>query len=230
MFKVLKGSKISRYRLLKVVECFCLDIEASKTALLLRLNRNTINRLYGIFRRLIFLHRQSQMKRLAGIVEADETYFGPARVRGRPGPRKRGRGTHKQPVFGIYERGGNVYTEIIPDCSSPVLQRVIRGKIDPSSCLLTDAWKGYDGLVSVGYDRHIRINKTKSFARGGAHINGIEAFWSFTKRRLTKFNGVKKHFALHLKECEWRYGQDLPTLKTLLLNLIRKPQPKTSIC
>ena len=62
------------------------------------------------------------------------------------------------------------------------------------------------------------------------HINGIEAFWSFTKRRLTKFNGVKKHFALHLKECEWRYGQDLPTLKALLLNLIRKPQPKTSVC
>ena len=87
MFKVLKGSKISCYRLLKVVEYFCLDMEASKTALLLRLNRNTVNRLYGIFRRLIFLHRQSQMKRLAGIVEADETYFGPARVRGRPGPR-----------------------------------------------------------------------------------------------------------------------------------------------
>ena len=79
MFRVLKGSKISRYRFLKVVECFCLDIEASKTALLLRLNRNTVNRLYGIFRRLIFLHRQSQMKRLAGIVEADETYFGPGR-------------------------------------------------------------------------------------------------------------------------------------------------------
>ena len=50
MFKPLKGSKISRYRLLKVIECFCLDIEASKAAFLVQLNRNTINRLYGIFR------------------------------------------------------------------------------------------------------------------------------------------------------------------------------------
>ena len=33
---------------------------------------------------------------------------------------------------------------------------------------------------------------------GGIHINGIENFWSFTKRRLAKFNGVKKHFDLHL--------------------------------
>ena len=106
MFKVLKGSKISRCRLLNVVGSFCLDIEASKTALLLRLNRNTVNRLYGIFRRLIFLHHQSQMKRLAGIVEANETCFGPTRLRGRPGPRKRGRGTHKQPVFGIYDAWG----------------------------------------------------------------------------------------------------------------------------
>ena len=104
MFKVLKGSKISRDRLLKVVEFFCLDIEACKTASLLRLNRNIVNRFYGIFRRLISLHRQSQKKRLAGIVEADETYSGPARVRGRPHPRKRGRGTHKKPIFGIYER------------------------------------------------------------------------------------------------------------------------------
>jgi transposase-like protein len=37
----------------------------------------------------------------------------------------------------------------------------------------------------------VRINKQKSFTKGRAHINGIEAFWSFTKRRLAKFNGVK---------------------------------------
>ncbi|MCB1329858.1 MAG: IS1595 family transposase, partial [Maritimibacter sp.] len=36
------------------------------------------------------------------------------------------------------------------------------------------------------------------------HINGIESFWSFTKRRLAKFNGTRANFELHLKECEWR--------------------------
>ena len=40
------------------------------------------------------------------------------------------------------------------------------------------------------------------------HINGIESFWSFTKRRLKKFNGVKVNFELHLKECEWRWQQE----------------------
>jgi transposase len=164
-----------------------------------------------------------------GIVEADESYFGPARLRGRPGARKRGRGTFKQPVFGIYERQGRVYTEIVPDCSARALQRVLRGKVNPASIVFTDGWRGYDGLVDVGYDKHVRINKTKTFAKGRAHINGIEAFWSFTKRRLAKFNGVKKLFCLHLKECEWRYNQPLPTLKANLFSLI-KIQPLPTIC
>ena len=229
MAKLIKWSKLRRNQLLKLIECFCLDIEASKTAVLLRLNRNTVNRHYTLFRQMIFTHQLTQLRLFVGVIEADESYFGPARLRGRPGARRRGRGTFKQPVFGIYERQGRVYTEIVPNCSALALQRALRGKVDPASVVLTDAWRGYDGLVDVGYDKHIRINKAKSFAKGRAHINGIEAFWSFTKRRLAKFNGVKKLFALHLKECEWRYNQSLPTLKTSLFSLI-KSHPLPNIC
>ena len=154
-----------------------------------------------------------------GTIEVDECFFGPARVRGRPGPRKRGRGTNKQPVFGIYERNGRVYTELIPDCSAPTLQAIIRGKVSPECVMHSDSWRGYDGLVDVGYDKHLRINTTKHFADKGVHINGIEAFWSFTKRRLAKFNGVKKNFEFHLKECEWRYNKTTVQLVKELKNL-----------
>jgi transposase-like protein len=50
---MLKGSKISRYRILKLIDCYCLGLEASKTAVLLKLNRNTVNRYYGIFREIL---------------------------------------------------------------------------------------------------------------------------------------------------------------------------------
>jgi len=100
----------------------------------------------------------------------DESFFGPARVRGRPGPRKRGRGTLKQPVFGIYERNGAVYTELVPDCSAKTLQSIIRGKISPDSVIHSYGWRGYDGLVDVGFDKHFRINKSKCFAEKGVHI------------------------------------------------------------
>lgn len=58
-----------------------------------------------------------------------ESYFGQTRLRGSLQKLKRGHGTNKQPVFGIYERGGRVYTEIIPDTAKRTLQRVIRGQI-----------------------------------------------------------------------------------------------------
>ena len=64
----------------------------------------------------MYLHQVSQKEQTVGVVEVDESFFGPARVRGRPGPRKRNRGTLKQPVFGICERNGAVYTELITDC------------------------------------------------------------------------------------------------------------------
>lgn len=217
-----KNSKLSRYKIGKIAECFCIDIDATKTALLLKLNRKTVNRYFQAFRALIYTHQVSQKEKILGVVEVDESFFGPARVRGRPGPRKRGRGTLKQPVFGIYERNGAVYTELVPDCSAKTLQSIIRGKISPDSVIHSDGWRGYDGLVDVGYDKHFRINKTKHFAVKTVHINGIEAFWSFTKRRLSKFNGVKKSFELHLKECEWRYNKPLPQLLAELKRLVSK--------
>jgi len=97
-----------------------------------------------------------------------------------------------------------VYTEIVPNCASEVLHAIIRGKIDKKSTIYSDGWRSYDGLVGMGYDRHFWVNRGENeFSKGGGiHINGIENFWSFTKRRLAKFNGVKKNFEFHLKECE----------------------------
>jgi len=189
---------------------FCVDVTASQTALLTGINRNTVNRYYGLFRLAIFHHQLQQFQRVVGDVEMDESYFGATRIRGVTGKLKRGRGTRKQPVFGIFLRQGHVYTEIVPDCKKATLQAIIRRKIDPASIVYTDGWRGYDGLVDVGYDKHFRVHHAdREFAKeDDVHINGIESFWSFTKRRLKKFNGVKVNFQLHLKECEWRWKQD----------------------
>ena len=201
---MLKDGKISWYRVKKIIECFCLDITASKTALLLGLNRNTINHYYKKFRLAIYAHQYQEFKKMFREVELDESYFGAKRKRGFAGKLKRGRGTLKQPVFGILKRNGKVYTEIIPDCKKDTLSLIIKGKIDKSAVIYSDGWRGYDGLVDIGYDKHFRVNHGDSeFSKGqGVHINGIENFWSFTKRRLAKFNGVKNNFDLHLKECE----------------------------
>jgi hypothetical protein len=71
----------------------------------------------------------------------------------------------------------------------------------------SDGWKGYNGPVDIGYG-HFRVDHSKDeFARGPAHINGIEGFRGLAKVRITKFRGIPKHtFLLHLKETEWRFN------------------------
>jgi len=219
----LNRAKISQHKIKKIIECFCLDILASKTAILIGLNRKTINHWFLTFRLAIYAWQMNEFKKMFGEVKLDESYFGARRKRGFRGKLKRGRGTMKQPVFGVFKRNGRVYTEIIPDCKKLTLQAIIKGKIDKSAVIYSDKWRGYDGLVDVGYDKHFRVNHgNNEFSKGeGVHINGIENFWSFTKRRLSKFNGVKKNFELHLKECEWRYDSDYDILKKELWRIYK---------
>jgi transposase len=220
----LNKAKLSQYKIKKIITHFCIDIPASKTALLLGLNRKTINHWYNNFRLSIYAHQMKAFDKIIGKVELDESYFGARRRRGFKGKLKRGRGTQKQPVFGLLKHNGRVYTEIVPNCKKVVRQRIIRGKIDKSAAIYSDGWRGYDGLVDFGYDKHYRVNHGKNeVSKGnGIHINGIENFWSFTKRRLSKFNGVKCNFELHLKECEWRYNKEHDTLEKELWKLIIK--------
>lgn len=211
---------ISKHKQKKIISCFCLDLTATQTSGLLGLNRNTVNKYFNIFRYKIFDYQSLEKKKFVGEVEVDESYFGPRRLRGQS--TRRGRGTHRQPVFGIFERNGRVYTEIIPDCSIRTLRKIITGQIDLSSTIYSDSWTGYAGLVDVGFDKHFRINhKRNEFSRNGVHVNGIESFWSYTKRRLVKFNGVKVNFHLHLKECEWRWKKTSQELEKSLLQIVK---------
>ncbi|MBN1548227.1 MAG: transposase, partial [Syntrophaceae bacterium] len=71
-----------------------------------------------------------------GEIEVDESYFGARRIKG-----KRGRRAYsKTPVFGILQRDGMVYTEIVPDCAKQTLQGIIRGKVDLESVIHSDSW------------------------------------------------------------------------------------------
>ena len=182
------------------------------------LNRNTVNRLYRGVRERMRLACEAQ-RRLFGVVEVDESFFGARRVKGR-----RGRGAYgKTVVFGIFERQGHVYTEIVPDCSKPTLQGIIRGRVDLRTVINSDGWRGYHGLVDLGYG-HFRVDHSKDeFVRRSVHINGIEGFWGLAKVRLAQFKGLPKHtFHLHLKETEWRYNHRHANKYRCLLQYLRK--------
>jgi transposase len=213
-------SKISERKFLRVLRHFALDLTASRTAQLTGLTRKSVTMIFLKIRERIAQEcaRASPFSRCE--VEVDESYFGARRVRG-----KRGRGAAgKTIVFGIFKRNGCVYTEIVPDCKKATLQAIIRGRVSPEAVIHSDGWRGYDGLVDVGYAKHFRVNHgSNEFVRGTAHVNGIEGFWSFAKRRLQKFNGVSVGtFNLHLKECEYRFNNRNKNLYRELLKLLEK--------
>lgn len=105
-----------------------------------------------------------------------------------------------------------------------ILQAVILGKVCLEKVIHTDGWRGYDGLVDVGYDKHFRVNHSNSeFSKGrGVHINGIESFRSFAKRRVAKFNAVKANFEFHLKESEWRWSGKHLDLEIKLFKIMKQ--------
>ena len=112
----------------------------------------------------------------------------------------------------------------MPDCSSTTLQAVIRGCVDLESIINSDGWRGYNGLVDIGYKKHFRVDHgNNQFTNGQVHINGIESFWGFAKTRLSKYRGMnRKTFYLHLKESEFRFNNREKNIYKLLLKMFRE--------
>ncbi len=214
-------SRVSEAIFRKFLRHVAADLTAVQIAQLTGLNRNSVNRFLTCLR-----ERMAQACELErpfrGTVEVDESYFGPRRVKG-----KAGRGAGKKTiVFGICKRHGKVYTEVVEDCSKPTILAAIRGKVDLRSVIHSDGFKSYDGLVDMGYKKHLRVdhsaNEFSSRTIRGNHINGIEGFWGYAKTRLSRFRGMNPNtFYLHLKECEFRFNHRGQNLYKVLLTLCR---------
>lgn len=217
--KYAKNAKISEAKTRQIVKLFAVDLDASQIAKVTNLNRNTVNRfLKGIRERIA--SESEALSPLYGEVEVDESYFGARRVKGLRGRGARG----KTIVFGLLKRQGKIYTEIVPDCSRATLQGIIRGKVSLESVIHSDGWRGYDGLVDLGYQKHFRVEHGHNeFANEQTHINGIESFWAYAKTRLVRFRGIHKHsFYFHLKECEFRFNNRGQDIYKIVLRLLRE--------
>ena len=135
-------SRISEAKFRQIILLFSEDLSATQISNLTHLSRQTINKYLTAIRLRILDLSLLQSDPLVGQIEVDESYFGARRVRG-----KRGRGARgKTIVFGLSKRGDQVYTEIVPDCSSATLQRIIKGKTSIDSVFIQMDGAGIMGL------------------------------------------------------------------------------------
>lgn len=206
---------------LRLLKLFELELSVRKIAQQLGLSYNAAYKAVHTIRAAITAYSADGGRFLRGEVEMDESYFGGKRKG------KRGRGAAgKVPVFGILEREGRVFVEVLPTTRAKDVLALTVKKVRRGSIVYTDRYKVYDALMFCGY-RHLRVDHGKYFSRGRVYINGLEGFWSYAKERIMKHHGISPgRFPFYLKELEFRYNhrrEDLYSLITkCLCNLVPK--------
>jgi len=141
--------------------------------------------------------------KLAGIVEADDTYIGGKRSGG-----KRGRGAPgKEIAVGMLERGGNVVAKVVQNLSAETLRPLLDACVSLDAELLcTDEHKGFK-KAAEGFP-HKTVCHAQTFVNGNVHTMGIESFWSLFKRAVIGvYHRVSaKYLQAYLNEFVFRYN------------------------
>ena len=156
-----------------------------------------------------------------GIIGVDETYLGGQmknrKLKGRLKYKKnlRGFGTIKQPVFGILCRSGKVWARLIDKTEAQDLQPLIEKQVRKGSTICSDTWRGYTGIAARGYVHRLVEHAKKEYSdKEGNHINGLEGFWGYLKRKLAAKGGIRrKRLPIYLGEYAWRYNHRNLSLK-----------------
>ena len=215
----LNHSNISCTDWLRVVKLFELELSTRKIAKQAGLTYKRAYLAVTILRLAIMSQAEDGEVLLGREVEMDESYFG-GRRKG-----KRGRGAAgKVPVFGILEREGRAFVQVVPNVTAKTLLDLAVKKVRRGSIVYTDKYGAYDSLMFCGY-RHLSVDHARRFSRGKVSINGMEGFWSWAKERIIKHHGVSpERFPLYLKELEFRYNnreEDIfPLLVSYITNLV----------
>ncbi len=155
------------------------------------------------------MRTKTNMQKLYGVIEADETYVGGKPRKGDKKERKRGRGTEKTPVFGMIEREGKVCAMPVKKVNAKTLKGKIKENVEKGSIILTDEWKAYKGIDKNDEYEHYSVNHGQGeFDNNGINVNSMENFWSQMKRGIFGIyhHASKKHLSRYTDEFTFRYN------------------------
>jgi transposase len=98
--------------------------------------------------------------------------------------------------------------ENVHDVGAETLQPLITKKVSAGSIVCSDTWKAYTGIALRGYVHLLDNHGEKQYSDGkGNHINGLEGFWGYLKRKLVSKGGIiREKLTLYLGEYVWRYN------------------------
>jgi transposase len=170
---------------------------------------------------------------LGGTVEADETWIG-GKMRQSEINRRRREGQvvkgpyakHRETVFSMVQRGGQVVAIHVPSRYGFTLRGHIGRTVLPDAIVYTDDAAGYNGLER--FYSHGRVNHShKVYVDGDVHTQTIEGFFSLVKNGIRGVYHVvsAKWLQGYLNEYAWRYNHRDDGRAMFLTLLLRAAEP-----
>jgi len=223
--------RLTRHQWRALLRCHAQGLSAQAIAHETKLHRQRVLRALTVLRTAMVREIPPVLR---GTVEVDETYVGGSwrnrrhRPPGRTSPQGRGT-TLKTPVFGILCRGGQVWAQVVPNVSRLTLQPLIRRRVRMGTTIWSDTFTSYTGIATKGYVHRLVRHSPGSYGRGERHINGLEGFWGYLKRRLAAKGGIRRErLPLYLAEYVWRYNHRKSSTDqqvTQLMHLLEQSSP-----
>jgi transposase-like protein len=156
-----------------------------------------------------------------GIVEADETYFGPVEPKKRRtkrvdgAPYKTGsRGpTNKRPIVALVERGGNVRTFHVASADQTTVGKSMLENVAREARIHTDESRLYTYTGEYFGGHETVKHSAGEYVRDDVHADSTEGYFSIFKRGM---RGVyqhckEKHLHRYLAEYDFRYNHRVQT-------------------
>ena len=107
-------------------------------------------------------------------------------------------------MFGIFERDGQGWCQMVTDVLMRSLQRVVLERVEPDPVINANRWRFCNRFGEVGY-ADVRVDRgCDEFVCGEVRCNGIDALRGYARTRRVRFRGLNpKVLSLRLKEREF---------------------------
>lgn len=145
--------------------------------------------------------------KLQGIIEVDEAFIG---APGKGG--KRGRGAENKVLVAIAveindNKTGRIRMKVIDNASSESLHEFIDAAIDKGSKIITDGWRGYNGLIEKGYFQETKLRKNENAEILLPHVHTVISLLKRWLLGTLQGSCSKEHIAYYFDEYTFRFNR-----------------------
>ncbi len=173
---IFEDSHIPLNKWLLAVHLLCASKKGMSAHQLHRMLGVTYKSAWFMAHRIRYMMSQPSFKqKLFGVIEADETYVGGKRKNEKTKPGRPDVQSHKQPVFALVQRNGQVRSFHVERVTADNLQHILWENSHPSCTMMTDSFGAYVNLGSM-FGAHYSVN----------HSTGEYSRKCMDSRRLTR--------------------------------------------